>query len=456
MRVVIGVTLAALCGDAGFALGATIGAFPRKAAVRADTCAPRSSDFLSLLPDGVEKRAFVLDCTGCHQFGELQARPNGVWRTEEQWSEAVARMLRYAGATSSFPVISAERDPARTAAWLTQHLRGPRPTGSCVRPVPAGASITEYPLPEAGDLPHDVAVDATGRVVVTGMFTHQLYVLDPDSAASFASVAIPVPNANPRAVDIDSAGNWWVVLGQPTQLARYTPSTREWQTFDVAVYPHSLAVDARGRVWFNGHFTHAPERIGFVDAEQATVTNVDVPSHPKLGSGPGGPIPYELRVSPRDGRVWGSELIGNRIFGYHPATRAFAVHELPEAASGPRRFDVDARGILWIPAYGTNTLLRFDPASARFESFALPLRDAVPYVVRIDHGTGLLWIGTSAADVVLAFDPRTRRFTVYPLPSYGALVRHIAIDPRSHDVWLAYGASPGIPARIARLRVAAR
>jgi len=45
----------------------------------------------------------------------------------------------------------------------------------------------------------------------------------------------------------------------------------------------------------------------------------------------------------------------------------------------------------------------------------------------------------------------TCRFAVYPLPSRGALIRHIAIDPRTHDVWLAYGASPGIPARIARL-----
>jgi virginiamycin B lyase len=421
--------------------------------VLADTCAPRSSDFLSLLPDGVEKREFVLDCTGCHQFGELQARPNGVWRTEAQWTEAVARMLRYAGATTSFPVISAPRDPARTAAWLARHLRGPRPTGSCARPVPAGATITEYPFPQAGDLPHDVAVDDRGRVVVTGMFTHRMYVLD-SGATTFSTIPIPVPNANPRAVEIDSAGNWWVVLGQPTKLARYTPSTMTWQTFDVGVYPHSVAVDARGRVWFNGHFTHAPERIGFVDAAQGSVTNLDVPSHPTLGAGPGGPIPYEIRVSPgRDGRIWGSELIGNRIFGYDPVTRAFAVHDLPDAASGPRRFDVDTNGSLWIPAYGTNALLRFDPASARFESFALPLRDAVPYVVRIDHGTGLLWIGTSAADVVMAFDPRTRRFTVYPLPSDGALVRHIAIDPRTRDVWLAYGASPGIPARIARLRV---
>lgn len=419
-------------------------------------CEPRSSDWLARLPDGVEKRAFVLDCTGCHQLSEQHARPGGVWRTEAQWADAVTRMLGYAGATTGFPVISAERDPARTAAWLAAHLRGggdpPRAPPDCARALPAGASITEFALPEPGDLPHDVAVDAAGRVIVTGMFTHRMYVLEPDSTR-FAAVAIPVPHANPRAVEIDPMGNWWVVLGQPQQLARYVPDLQTWQTFDVGVYPHSLAVAGSGRVWFNGHFTRSPELIGFVDARSGTVTNVEVPAHPALAARPGGPIPYELRAAP-DGRIWGSELLGNRIFGYDPATRAFTVHELPQpTTSGPRRFDVDANGILWIPAYSANALLRFDPATKRFESFELPLRDAVPYVVRADRGTGVLWIGTSAADALLSFDPRTRAFTTYPLPSTGALVRHLAIDPHTHDVWAAYGASPGIPARIARLRI---
>jgi virginiamycin B lyase len=205
-------------------------------------------------------------------------------------------------------------------------------------------------------------------------------------------------------------------------------------------------------VWFNGHFTRAPELIGFVDARTGAVTNVEVPPHPSLAQRPGGPIPYEIRVAP-DGRVWGSELLGNRIFAYDPVGRAFTVQELPQLVSGPRRFDVDPNGILWIPAYSANALLRFDPATKRFEEFPLPLRDAVPYVVRVDRATGTIWIGTSAGDVLYSFDPRARRFTSFPLPSTGALVRHLAVDPRTHDVWMAYGASPGIPGRLARLRM---
>lgn len=420
---------------------------------QAAATSPSSAEWLALLPDGEEKRRFVLDCTGCHQFDGQNARPNGRARSRDEWQTVVARMLSYAGASTRFPVISAYRDAAATAEWLTTHLGGergaaPRQLGN-VRVVRTGA-VTEFAMPEARDLPHDVAIDRAGQVVITGMMTHRMYVLDPASG-QMPEVEIPVQHANPRAVEIDAAGNWWVVLGAPSQLARYAPERREWRTFDVGMYAHSVALGPDGRAWANGHFTRAPEIIASVDARSGEVRKYELPLHPTLGSTPGGPIPYEIRVAP-DGRVWMSELQGNRLVALNPSTGASTVHEMPTPFSGPRRFDIDRRGVLWIPAYATNDLVRFDPTSGAFRRFELPIKDAVPYVVRIDHGTGLVWIGTSAADAVLSFEPRNERFTVYELPSRGALVRHLAIDTRTRVVWAAYGASPGIPAKVARIR----
>jgi streptogramin lyase len=77
--------------------------------------------------------------------------------------------------------------------------------------------------------------------------------------------------------------------------------------------------------------------------------------------------------------------------------------------------------------------------------------DALPYLVRVAPRDGALWIGTGAADAVFRYDPAARRFDTYPLGTGGAMIRHLAIDARRGAVWLAYGASPGIPARIARL-----
>jgi virginiamycin B lyase len=171
-----------------------------------------------------------------------------------------------------------------------------------------------------------------------------------------------------------------------------------------------------------------------------------------LAKRPGGPIPYEIRAAP-DGRIWLGELQGNRLVAFTPASGKFETFTLATPYSGPRRFDIDARGIVWIPAYSGNLLVRLDPATGKFTEIPLPIRDALPYVVRSDPRDGTLWLGTAAADALLRYHPDSRRFDTFPLPSRGALVRHLAVDPRNGAVWLAYGASPGIPARVARVMV---
>jgi streptogramin lyase len=432
---------------------------PTAAEPRAATAdsALRSADWLGLLPDGIEKRRFILDCTGCHQIDDQVARPGGRARTQREFNDAIDKMLSFSGSTTGFPVIGHGRDAATTSAWLAQYFVAtpkPRPRAA----LPANARITEYALPDSADLPHDVAVGADGRVVVTGMMSHRMWVLDAARGA-FEGVDIPIERANPRALEIDRNGDWWVVLGARHRVARYREATRTWRTWAGGFYPHSVALAGDGAAWINGHFTHAPEVIARVDTSIAdsarSVTRFELPSHPTLGRGPGGPIPYEIRVAP-DGRVWTSELQGNRLIAFDPVRKTSEVFTMPDAWSGPRRFDIDRRGILWIPAYSTNELVRLDPATRRFTRFPLPEPNAVPYVVKVDDESGRIWIGSSASDAIYAYDPTANRFTIYPLPSRGALVRHLAIDARTRDLWIAYGASPArIPAKIARLQVEA-
>jgi virginiamycin B lyase len=410
-----------------------------------------SSSVLAQLPDGEFKRQFIIDCTNCHQMDVASTYPLGRPKTRDEWATTVARMVSYAGAQTGFPIMSPGRNADTTAAWLARYLTSLPVRGA---PVDGAARVVERPdvveylLPEPRDLPHDVAVDSAGRIVVTGMMTHTMYTLD-TASRTFTPVSIPVPRANPRAVEIGANGDWWVLLGGPGMVARHRPGTNGWTTHQVGMYAHSIAIDASNRVWFNGHFTRDPEQLGYVDDATGEVKTFDVPAHPTLAKVPGGPIPYELRVAP-DGRVWMSELQGHRIVSFDPATSQFRTHELTTTISAPRRFEIDSQGMLWIPAYAANELVRFDPVTGRSTVFPLPRRDAVPYVVKIAGPT--VWIGTNASDEVYAFDTRSRRFTVYPLPTRGAVIRHMIVDPRNGDLWLAYGASPGIPARIARLR----
>lgn len=420
---------------------------PAPAATPADTVGrARAAEWLALLPDGDAKRRFVLDCAGCHPFDRAIATVEGEPRSRASWEEAVRRMLGFAGHDTGFPVIAPDREPGPTAEWLATYLDGRAPDPAPARALPEGWAVDEYPLPRP-DLPHDVAVAPDGSIVVTGMLTGVMYVLEPATGA-WSEVPIPVAQANPRAVEVDADGTWWVVLGAPLKVARRDPAG-EWTTWDVGMYAHEAAFDADGGVWVNGHLTKDPELLARLDPATGAVETFEVPFGPTPAGGT--TIPYGLRVGP-DGRIWMTQLAGGRLVEFDPASGDFAEHPLPTPHSGPRRLDVAPDGTIWIPEFANGRLTRFDPATGAFEAFPLPTPDALPYAARVDAGRGAVWISTGAADLLARFDLATRTFVEIPFPTSGTLVRHIDVDERTGEVWGAYGAFPPRAPAVFRVR----
>lgn len=401
-----------------------------------------SNRWLGRLPDGALKRRFILGCTGCHVLDAGVVLPDGRPRSVASWTERIGSMHARFGPRTGFPII-ADPIPADTLApWLVVHLGdgAPPPEGA-----PPDPRVDEFLLPAPQDLPHDLALAPGGRVVVTGMFTERMYTLDPATGA-WSTDTIPVRAANPRAVHADPDGSLWVVLGAARQLARRDAQGR-WTATPVGMYAHSVARDATG-VWVNGHFTGHPSQLAHV-AEDGTVTRHALPSATPPGTSP---IPYELRVAP-DGRVWMSELQGNRVVAFDPRTGQHHPFTMPMSHGGPRRLDISADGRVWIPLYAGGTIVELDPRAGTMRQHALPDADALPYVVRIDDARGVAWVGTGASDAVYRLAMATGRVERIPLPTRGALVRHLEVDRASGDLWVAYGASPGrAAARIARVR----
>jgi virginiamycin B lyase len=408
-----------------------------------------SPAWLSLLEEGDAKRRFILDCTGCHQFGAAVALKDGRPKTRGEWVEAIERMLGFAGAESSFPVIGHGREAAATADWLVRQLdERPRPRPGPASPAARGAVVTEYDVPD-GELPHDLALDRDGRVVATGMFRHVMYRLDPATAA-LEEFPIPVEAAGPRALEIDEDGAWWVLLGNATSVGRRDPATGEWRTWPIGTYPHSVARAGDGRIWFNGHFTKDPALLGSLDPESGSVETHPVPEDPAWGGGT--PIPYELRQGP-DGALWMTELAGNRVVRFSPADGAFRAWRMPTPHSGPRRLDVGPDGTVWIPLYAAGRLARLDPASGAIVEHELPAPDALPYVARVDRRRGWVWVAEAGADAVARFDPGSGTWIEIPLPTQGALVRHLDVDHETGAVWAAYGHAPPLDPKLARIEL---
>jgi virginiamycin B lyase len=413
---------------------------------RLDHAEPRvtSSAWLSALPEGETKRRFILDCAGCHQLDERIARVAGAPRSRESWVERTQQMLSFAGASTGFPVMAPSREAEATADWLVSSLGETEPAPTAPGSVPEGYAVDEFPLPRS-DLPHDLAVGPDGRIVVTGMLTGVMYVLDPATGA-FAQESIP--EAGPRAVEVDDEGVWTVVFGDPQAIGRRPAGGAPYQVWQVGMYPHEAAVDAEGRIWFNGHFTKEPELMGYVDPASGEVKTFEIPV-PTMPDG-GSTIPYGLRAAP-DGSIWMTELVGGRLVKFDPQREAFELYPLPISWSGPRRLDVAPDGTVWVPEFSANRLARFDPATGTFTEYELPVPDALPYVARVGPD-GSVWVGTAGADLVARFDPSTESFTLVPLPTTGSLIRHLDVDMRTGEVWGATGDFPVRSPRIFRIR----
>ena len=403
--------------------------------------------WLSLLPEDAETRQFILDCQGCHQLGWVRQQRGG-WPSEAEWKTSINKMLRYYGPQSGFPIIGPV-DVDHTAAWLAQHLTNEAPTPQ--RPLPIGGEavnvrITEYDFPGTG--PHDLAVDQNGQVIVTGMFSNDMWSLDPASGV-FTRYDLP-GDANPRAVEIDSQGIWWIVFGNPYQVARFDPVTEELKTTSVGLYAHSVALDPGGNVYVNVHFKASPGKVVMLNPQGERVKTFDIPDN-NASNLTGLPISYDLRADAH-GIIWGSDVNWNRMYRLDPQTGDVQHYELPNPVSGPRRFDIDADGNLWIPEFSGNRLARFNPLTETFTEWDIPTKNAEPYVVKVDHQNNLIWIGYAAGDRVARFDPVTETFTEYPLPTKFAPIRHMAVDQSSGDVWFSYHHIPTAQDMVARLQ----
>jgi len=409
--------------------------------------------FIAAFPDGEEKRKLIVDCMGCHPMNQPVIYKDGELIDEAAHKAAVEKMLSFAGASTAFPVMSPEREAATTAAFLAKYLTKENLEASIESTrafkTPAGGYIvTEYDLPAQRDLPHDVRLDGSGRLLVTGMFSNRIYMLNTETGA-FDTAAIPGPGGNPRALDVDESGNWLILGGMSMKVSRFDVGSSQWSHYDMGMYPHSVMADAQGRAWFNGHFTKDPVQMGFVDTWSGETTILEVPP---IEGYVGSPIPYGLRVG-ADGTVWSTELAGNRLIKYSPEADEFKTYTLPKSHSGPRRLDVAGDGTVWIPEFAGERLAMFDPMNESFTEIDFPSSNSLPYCARIDHTRRLLWVSQCGTDAIARVDMTTMDVIEYRLPTHIAFLRHLDVDQETGDVWGAYSHSPGLHPGVVRLQV---
>ena len=428
----------------GYAPGAerTIAIAPGKTtaldlALRASEPLVTTADWIPQLPDDGDgtKELVVNRCVNCH--GPV----NFVSRRFDQlgWKKVIldmgrieeTRQARYREIPDERAMAAKDEEIERLSGYLARHygpdkapeIQAPKPVASLSTRGAIDVVITQFDIPTRGAVPHNVAVDAGGRVWFVERFADKVGVLDPKTAA-FREFPIPT-GARPHGVIADAGGFVWWTESRGNHLGRLDPRSGEMKRYPLPHErsgPHSLALARDGAIWLT---EIGGNRIARFDPATERFTEHEVPTKRSR--------PYGIAIDAR-GDVWFCEFTGDKIGRLDPATGKMTEYSPPTPRSGPRRLRLDRDGGVWFTEYNTNRIARLDPATGAIREWAIPTPDSGPYDIAVD-ARGMIWFDEFTANKIVRFDPASARFDEFPLPGPDSQVRKMALDP-SGALWL--------------------
>lgn len=282
---------------------------------------------------------------------------------------------------------------------------------------PAMAEQAQYFEVPKGDRPHDVAPAPDGTVWYTGQRAGVLGRLDPRTGDV---QRVPLgEGSKPHGVIVGPDGAAWVTDSGLNAIVRVDAKTHAIQKWPLpagreGANLNTAAFDGKGRIWFTGQ-----EGIyGRLDAATGDMQVWDAPR----GRGP-----YGITGTP-GGDIWFVSLAGSYLAKPDLETGAVLPIDPPQKGSGPRRVWSDTTGRLWVSEWNAGTLSVYDPPKKVWQTWKLPGEDPRTYAVFVDE-RDKVWVSDFPGNAIVRFDPATEKFDSFPSNREHADVRQMLGRP---------------------------
>jgi virginiamycin B lyase len=178
--------------------------------------------------------------------------------------------------------------------------------------------------------------------------------------------------------------------------------------------PHTLAFDRQGLLWFT---VQGADMVGRLAPVTGKIDLVRVPT-PRAQ-------PYGLAID-SSGVPFFDEFGSNKIGRIDPKTLRIREYVLPHPESRPRRIAITADDMVWYTDYGRGYLGRLDPATGTATEWASPSGpDSRPYAIAVRDDA--LWYveSNTAPNSLVRFDPKAAKFQTWRIPAGGGVVRNM-------------------------------
>ena len=364
-------------------------------------------------PDGPGKSAVLGICGGCHDLNRLTAG-----YSPEGW-QSVVRMMRNFGA----PI---PPDQVETVtAYLTQSFpEKPRPAAALI-PGPVEVTIKEWPVATPGSRPHDPLAARDGSLWYSGQLANVLGRLDP--ATGQIKEYHLNPQTGPHGLKEDKDGNIWFTGNFAGLIGKLDPKTgavTEYKMPDPAAKdPHSLVFDHDGIIWFTAQVGN---KVGRLDPATGAI-RLATPPTPNAR-------PYGIVVNSKN-VVYFVEFGAPKIATIDSKTMAIREFPLPDPAARPRRLAIGEGDVIWYSDFARGTLGRLDPATGQVTEWPSPSGpQSQPYGMVFTKGA--VWYSESRAkpNTIVRFDPKTAKFQSWAIPGGGDIVRNMDVNRDGNPV----------------------
>ena len=285
----------------------------------------------------------------------------------------------------------------------------------------AADSRVSYFSVTASSHPHDVAPAPDGAVYYTGQMKGYLGRLDP---ATGKDQNIPIgAGSAPHGVIVAPDGAAWITDGGLNANVRFDPNTRKFDYFMLPPHLPSANLntgvfDKDGVYWFTGqNGVH-----GYVNPKTGKHESW---KSPRRGT-------YGITVTPTN-EVWYVALSGDHLGKIDKSNGSVAIVESPKKGAGPRRVWSDSKGMLWVSFWHSGEVGRYDPAAKQWKTWRLPGNPGSGcYSVYVDD-SDKVWLTDFLTNSIVRFDPDTEKFESFPSNQRGAQVRQML--GRAGEVW---------------------
>jgi virginiamycin B lyase len=348
------------------------------------------------LPEGEGKELVQTVCFSCHTAVNIT---NSAGYDQAHWKELFDAMV-------SLPAAQADT----MANYLAAHFP-PRP-GEAPTLVDGDTriEIKEWMTPTRGQRSRDPVEAPDGSIWWTGMWASLVGRLDP-ATGEMEEYKLPV-TARPHSIVPDADGNIWYMGNGNGTIGKLDPNTGLITQFQTeANDPHSAAFHPNGDLYFTAQQSGM---LGRLDPTTGELREVKTEARP-----------YGIKVGP-NGTLWIAYNGTNKIGAMDPETMEVRYYEVPNAASRIRRLDLDSDGIVWFVNSTQGKIGRLVPSTGEITEWDSPSgSDSHPYAIAVINDK--VWYNESGKrpDTLVRFDPETERFQSWAIPSGVGIVRNM-------------------------------